>query len=116
MHHILRPVFADQLPDTADYDDQFDRTEALLGALGLHEKLHALEGTFSDEQVHAHWFGRGSWRSRYGRNPADELLAEAERQHDQWGPCVAGLFDGDSGKAIKALTRYADDFGRNLRW
>lgn len=114
LHHILRPVFDDQLPDATEYAEQFDRAETFLGAIGLDQRMRFSEAHDKALPPRAHWFGRATWRSRYGANPVDQMVAEAQVDGDRWGPSSAGLFGGDAARAVEVLGRYGEDFGRNI--
>jgi hypothetical protein len=117
LHHILRPIFRDQLPDDVEYNEQFDRAEAMLGALGLDHRMRFAETHETALPPRAHWFGRATWRARYGSDPAADLLSEVSASRGHWAPSTAGLFDGNSERAAAVLSQYRSEFEKvNHRW
>jgi hypothetical protein len=108
MHKVLRPVFADQLPDDDAYDETFDRAEVFLGALA--QDLANLRNAANPEsraRGRSHWFGRSTHRNQYrDSTPMDDLLYELDTHGTQWGPVKAGMFGGDVDRARAALEEY----------
>lgn len=64
-------------------------------------------------------YGRYTYRYRHvDTSPEGRMLAEAEAAGVGWTPLLGGLFGGDSGRAIAALTEVKDIAGsiRGGRW
>ncbi|MGI5187310.1 toll/interleukin-1 receptor domain-containing protein [Promicromonospora sp. CA-289599] len=106
LHHILKPVFAEQLPDDPIYDTQFDQAEILLGLL----EQDFVNTTRSEDSLWvggAHWFGRSTWRSRYSSgNSLETLSDQLKHQGNAWGPLTAGLFGGSQDRVRVAIEDY----------
>ena len=52
--------------------------------------------------------GRFGWKFRDSEtNPLKDILAEAERQKESWGPLNAGLFGGSYTRFEKIAAEYA---------
>jgi hypothetical protein len=114
LHSILRPVFADQLPDDSAYDLAFDQAEVILGALTYDmANVRAATNPEASTWMRTHWFGRSTWRAnQYQGNAVQDLAQELRTQGDQWRPLQAGLFGADKIRAEKALEDYAEQFTR----
>jgi hypothetical protein len=104
----LQPPLEDLLFLGRTYEALFDRFEILLAL------------TFADLRDVARpganiWGppGRFAWKhSRgYGHSPFDELVSEAERAGNNWGPVQAGLFGG----SIERFTRIAEAYRKLLQ-
>src|SRR5207247_11017435 len=87
----LQPLLEDLLFLGRSYESLFDRFEVFLAL------------TFADIRQQARpkgdlWGppGRFAWKHKrgHGHSPFDELVSEAERSGDNWGPLQAGLFGG----------------------
>lgn len=115
LHHILRPMFDEQFPDDTTYTSEFDRAEAMMGIISQDQEL-VLAGDDPHRRSWAHssWFGRSAWRSWRGSapNPVTEIASEKLALGAGWAPLDAGLFGGDSERADKAITAYAEDFAK----
>jgi hypothetical protein len=92
--------------------EQFDRAEAVLGALVQDMvNVRAVASPEHRAYTRSHCFGRSPRRSTHGHgNPAADLVHEFESQGKQWGPLKAGLFGGDEERARTALDKYQVDF------
>lgn len=112
LHSVLRPIFADQWPDDDAYTSEFDRAEAVLGALTQDVvNMRAAGSPEGRKWGRSHWYGRSLWRAAHGHgNPADDLLDEYTSQGPQWAPLRAGLFGGDEERARAALEEYQRNF------
>lgn len=112
LHHIMRPIFTEQLADDVTYDAEFDRMEAVLGVLAQDQaNVRANAGSDGRPRPYAYWFGRATWRAAHGRgNPAQELAQELATQGTRWGPLEAGLFGGDKDRAHSALEVHGQQF------
>jgi len=118
MHNVLRPVFADQLPDDDAYDEAFDRAEVFLGVLA--QDLTNVRKSANPESRawgrRSYWFGRSTHRNRYrDSTPIDDLLYELDTHGTQWGPVKAGLFGGQVDRARAALEEYKVKFNEVSR-
>lgn len=112
MHHVLRPLFADQWPDDDGYDAEYDRAEAVLGVLAQDvvnvQTAAAHEGKYWSR---SHWYGRSMWRAAHGQgNPVEDLAHDFETKGSQWGPLKGGLFGGHEDRARAALESYLKSF------
>jgi hypothetical protein len=119
LHHVLRPIFADQTPDEQTYDSEFDRAEVMLAAIAQ-DQANIRASSNPDEwrgsRTYSHWFGRSIWRAaRSYWNPVKELQQELSTQGAQWGPLEGSLFGGDQERANTALETTAENFGRAAR-
>lgn len=113
LHHLLRPVFSDQLPDDDTYSAEFDRAEAVLGVLAQDvTNVRAAAHPEGRSWSRTHWYGRSTWRSNHHGNPVADLVYEFETQGAQWGPLKGGLFGGDEERARSALDAYQTSFNR----
>jgi len=112
LHHALRPLFIDQLPQQDAYDAEFDRAEVMLGLLSTDLVLTRLSVATNDRMFgRSRWFGRSMWRSKnnYG-NPIDDFSQELATQGEMWAPLRAGLFGGSQDRALAAIDKYRADF------
>jgi hypothetical protein len=112
LHHVLRPLFIDQLPQQDAYDAEFDRAEVMLGLLSTDLVLARRPiGTTDRMWGGSRWFGRSMWRSKhsYG-NPIDDFSQELATQEEMWAPLRAGLFGGSQDRAQAAIDKYRADF------
>lgn len=112
LHHILRPIFVDQLPDDDEYSSQFERAEVMFGVLAQDAvNVRALASENGRAYGATHWFGRSVWRAAHGQgNPVMDFTNEFERQGTSWGPVRERLFGGDEDRAGRALKEYGAEF------
>jgi hypothetical protein len=86
---LLQPMLDDLLFLGRDYEKYFDRFEVLLAL--VHADLEQVERSHIWGPV-----GRFGWKFKNPDvNPLKDIMDEAERQKDSWGPLNAGLFGGD---------------------
>lgn len=86
---LLQPMLDDLLFLGRDYEQYFDRFEVLLAL--VHADLEKVDRDHIWGPI-----GRFGYKFREGTaNPFNEILVEAERQKESWGPVKAGLFGGD---------------------
>ncbi len=86
---LLQPMLDDLLFLGRDYERYFDRFEVLLAL--VHADLYKIELSHVWDPI-----GRFGWKfKRPDNNPLKEIIEEAERQKESWGPLRAGLFGGD---------------------
>ena len=118
LHHVLRPLFLDQIPDQETYDAEFDRAEVMLGFVST-DAIDARVDSLEDRWRRSRWFGRSLWRTKnHHGNPIEEFTQELAAQRTAWGPLRAGLFGGDVDRARAAMEKYSTDFAdwsRNFR-
>lgn len=112
MHHNLRQVFADQVADPGDFDDDFHRCEVMLGILS---QDIASQRYGSDEgqrwRAQSRWFGRFTWNvSRGGANPIEEFSRALTSEGANWAPLRALLFGGVEERAKAAIEAYRQRF------
>jgi len=63
-----------------------------------------------DSWLHAHWFGRSTWRAHRRGNPVGDLQYQLETEGESWRPLRAGLFGGEVKRAKAAVEKYAETF------
>ncbi|MGM1065201.1 toll/interleukin-1 receptor domain-containing protein [Saccharothrix sp. Mg75] len=116
LYAILRPHFKDQYTDDVAYDEAFDRTEVLLGLLSQ-DIWNAWIGTDPERawSKRSYWFGRSTWRARYGGGALADVTTEIETQGTSWAPLAAGLFGGRLERATTAAKDYAEGFNKMAR-
>ncbi|KLL95271.1 hypothetical protein NJ76_28280 [Rhodococcus sp. IITR03] len=109
-------MFDEQFPDHTTYTNDFERAEAMMGIISQDQ---ALQFAGDDPHLqawaaHSSWFGRSAWRSRrgYAANPVAEIAQQKAADGTAWEPLKSGLFGGDSERADKAISAYAEDFGK----
>lgn len=88
LFELLQPILSDLLSLGLDYENCFDRFEVLRAL--VYADLAGRKGGF--------WFplGRFAYKAVHRDiNPLREILDEADREKDSWGPIKAGLFSGD---------------------
>ncbi len=114
LYTMLRPVFADQLPDDDGYGAEFDRAEVVLGVLAQDAVNVRIAATADGKGWgRSHWFGRSTWRAAsYLGNPVDDLQHELASEGAMWGPLRSELFGGDVDRAKAALDSYAETFAK----
>jgi len=106
---LLQPILDDLLFLGRDYEQHFDRFEVLVAL--VHADLKSQEST-------GFWGppGRFAWKIRHhDGNPLIELIADANRQKESWGPLRAGLFGGDYARFEKTANEYVNYVSR-LGW
>ncbi|MFB9309335.1 hypothetical protein BJY17_001203 [Agromyces hippuratus] len=111
---LLAPLYRQQFASDADYAHAFDQVEVLLDAISEDARAQ------SDRYYGPHGgYGRYTWRHRHSeQGPEVVMLNEARAQGAGWTPLMAGLFGGDSERAIAALESVQDLAGRirSSRW
>jgi hypothetical protein len=111
LHHILRPVFLDQIPDSETYDSEFDRAEVMLGLVCTDAIAARVDSSEGGVWRRSHWFGRSMWRAKHRHgNAVEDFTQELTAQGAGWAPLRAGLFGGDVDRARKAIEKYGAEF------
>lgn len=113
LHLVLRPLFADHMPDNDIYDAEFDRAEVLLGVLAQDSVnvRRAAAGADAKYWGRSYWYGRSTWRHRHSQgNPVNDLAQELSLHGSAWEPLQANLFGGDVARAQAALEAYGETF------
>ena len=102
LHKLLQPMLDDILFLGRDYDRLFDQFEILLAL--VHADLNQQE-SFSSHI----WgpVGRFGWKYNSNNNPLKEIIIDAERYQESWGPLKAGLFGGNYSRFEKISTEYS---------
>lgn len=98
---FLQPILDDLLFLGRDYEQDFDRFEVLLAL------VHA---DLEEEQSHSAWgpIGRFGWKfHHYDVNPLKDIIADANRHKEAWGPLKAGLFGGEYTRFEKIAGEYS---------
>ena len=106
---LLQPMFDDLLFLGRDYEQYFDRFEVLLAL--VHADLYKIE-------IKHVWgpIGRFGWKFKHRDvNPLKEIVEEAERQKESWGPLKAGLFGGDYSRFSSISSEYVELIS-GLKW
>jgi hypothetical protein len=121
LHHIIRPLFTEQITDQGTYDAEFDRAEVLCALLTRDEELvrRADQADHRRADWVPSWLGRCIYRARHtGQdNPLDEFAKQLAADNMQWGPLQGGLFGGDpkrAGAAIESLRPEFDHLRRSI--
>ena len=97
---LLQPMFDDLLFLGRDYERYFDHFEVLLAL--VHADLEQVERSHIWGPV-----GRFGWKLKDpDANPLKDVIDEAERQKESWGPLHAGLFGGDYSRFENISTEY----------
>lgn len=108
---ILRPLFEDQFPDDADYEDAFDRAEIALGVVTQDLANVRNDGSGLMQYFSNKWMGRSTWRYANRRcDPVKDFDSERELEGLQWKPLTAGLFGGSEDRARTAIDQYDQGF------
>jgi len=111
LHHILRPLFRDQLPDQGSFDSEFDRAEVMLGLISTDVIARHYAGSPEERWRRSSWLGRSVWRSRRGHgDPLQDFAQQLSVQGARWAPLQSGLFGGDEDRAAAAMEQYRADF------
>lgn len=117
VHAIIHPVFNEQILDSATYDREFDRAEAMLGI--VHQDAETVRYAGHENASYlarSRWFGRSTWRAaNHANNPVETLRLELERQSSAWPPLHGGLFGTDLTRAQQAVNDYETDFTQIAR-
>lgn len=107
---LLQPMLDDLLFLGRDYENNFDKFEVLLALV---------YADFEKQYKESHFWcpvGRFAWKLRETHtNPLKEIIDEAAREKDSWGPIKAGLFSGDYSR-FKDVTNDVLDFLPKLGW
>jgi len=97
---LLQPILDDLLFLGRDYEQYFDRFEVLLAL--VHADLEQVERSHIWGPV-----GRFGWKfEHYDVNPLKDIIDEAERQKELWGPLNVGLFGGDYSRFKNIANEY----------
>jgi len=97
---LLQPMLDDLLFLGRDYEQNFDRFEVLLAL--VHADLELIETSRVWGPI-----GRFGWKfHHYDTNPLKDIIADANRQKESWGPLQAGLFGGDYFRFEKISSEY----------
>lgn len=107
---LLQPMLDDLLFLGRDYENNYDRFEVLLSLVYI---------DLEQEENRQHiWcpVGRFAWKFHNSdTNPLKDIIAEADRQKESWGPLNAGLFSGDYSH-FKDIASKIMDFLPRLNW
>jgi len=109
---LLQPTLDDLLFLGRDYEQDFDRFEVLLALVYADLEQEQFKGS------HGIWgpIGRFGWKfHHYETNPLKDIIAEAERQKQSWGPLNVGLFGGGYTRFEKIASEYVK-FISGLNW
>jgi len=103
----LQPILEDLMFLGRSYEPLFD----------IFEVLFAL--VYADVTEHG-WNppGRFGWkhRRRYGEDPFNQVVEEAKKEKENWGPLRAGLFEGSLDKFLKNAEAYRELLNRLSWW
>ncbi|MER7250806.1 toll/interleukin-1 receptor domain-containing protein [Kribbella sp. NPDC000426] len=117
LHILLRPVFADQLPDQDTYDSEFDRAEVMLGLISQDcATQRYVANANSAWRARSRWYGRSTWRAANSHgNPITQFEQELQSQGARWRPLQGELFGADPVRAREALDAYSTTFNELAR-
>jgi hypothetical protein len=106
---LLQPMLDDLLFLGRDYEHYFDRFEVLLAL--VHADLEQVERSHIWGPV-----GRFGWKfGNQDANPLREIIEEAKKQKESWGPLKVGLFGGDYSRFSSISDEYVKSISR-LAW
>ena len=108
---LLQPMLDDLLFLGRDYEQYFDQLEVLLAL--VYADLRQQES--SNTSI---WgpIGRFGWKYESDNdNPLKEIIADAKRYKESWGPLAAGLFGGDYARFENISSGYEKRIAR-LDW
>ena len=109
LYKLLQPMLDDVLFLGRDYEQYFDKFEILLAL--VHADLYKIETKHVWGPI-----GRFGWKFHSREvNPLKEILEEAERQKESWGPLKAGLFGGDYSRFSSISGEYVEIIS-GLNW
>jgi len=102
LYKLLQPMLDDLLFLGRDYEQYFDKFEILLAL--VHADLYKIELSHVWGPI-----GRFGWKFHSRDvNPLKEIIEEAERQKESWGPLKAGLFGGDYSRFSSISGEYVE--------
>lgn len=111
LYTLFAPLFGDQFVSDEDYADAYDRVEVLLDAIAADAKQQS--GSYGSARG---GYGRYTWRHQREEVPPEKrMLDEAQAAGVGWTPLLDGLFDGDTSRAVSALTTVVEG-ARSLRF
>lgn len=111
LHDLLRPLFAEQLPDDEEFSSTLDQAEVMVGAIAQDAIDAELGPQNSGSSLRrSRWFLRATYRSRHGRSPIADLRDELNAEGTSWAPLAAGLFAGSEARAASAIEAYGETF------
>lgn len=104
LFRMLRPLFVELIPDDEDYDDLFDRAEALLALKASVAKVEAAEaGRYGVGK----WDSRYTWKARFRSGGPDQALAEEyKEQGERWTPIRQGLLGKPAAPGVLRVNDY----------
>lgn len=106
---LLQPMLDDLLFLGRDYEQAFDRFEVLFAL--VHADLAQIERSHIWGPI-----GRFGWKFHNDdANPLKDVISEAERQKESWGPLKAGLFGGDYSRFENVASGYIKKIS-GLNW
>ncbi len=113
----LRPLFADQLRDDAEFEAAYDRAEVVLGVLAQDAVNQRVKSEANGNAWgRSRWFGRSTWRVQESRiSPVDGLSQDLDAAGTNWALLRAGLFGGERQRAATAVSEYSEAFLRIAR-
>jgi hypothetical protein len=103
---ILQPVLEDMLLLGRAYEQYFDEFEVLLAL------------TYANA-TDRHWGppGRFGWKQRWhSENPFNQVVEEARKKGNVWGPLRAGLFQGSIDEFSKTAEAFNEALLSKLNW
>jgi len=98
---FLQPILDDLLFLGRDYEQNFDRFEVLLAL--VHADLEEQQSHNARGPI-----GRFGWKfHHHDVNPLKDIIADANRYKEAWGPLKAGLFGGEYTRFEKIAGEYS---------
>lgn len=105
IHRVIRPIFANLVPDNDDFDTAFDRFEFFRSLA-----WYGVEG-YKSGHIHC---GRYYWREARGagNQAVRQITEEINSQKDDWILIKAGIYAGKADILAKALKAHAEAIER----
>lgn len=111
MFKLLQPMLDDVLFLGRDYERVFDQFEILLALVHADLEQQESPGNHIWGPV-----GRFGWKYKNeDNNPLKEVIADAKRYKESWGPLTVGLFGGDYIRFEKISSEYEREIA-GLKW
>jgi hypothetical protein len=98
LHHVVRSLYVDFIPDDFEFTEVFDRLEILFGLLVADQKA------VSNAYVAGPWMGSFVWRDRYSREGkhVEERFVDDLLNDGGSSALRSGLFGGKMERAVEA--------------
>lgn len=109
LHAWMAPHVGHICIDADDYDELFQRTEAMIALVTMDRQSQ--EAGAPTVALADNWLGRFVRNERYSQETTPALLAgDVAQQGSRWWPVAGGLFGGDIGRAREALAMLEKEY------